>query len=454
MPVRMRLSLLALVVIAGLAPFHHPADQDLSRFCLTRAIVHGSLRVDGCIDGSVDRSRYDGHLYSNKAPGMSLAAVPAYAVAVAAGGIPAAGIPRGRWLWLLRVTTAGAAFVALALLAAALGDRFQRGLGAPTAVAVTLATPALAFAATAYDHVPATALLLGAFLALWSRRPALAGAAAGCAVLVEYQSALPWLVLLGYAAWGGRRAAGRYVAASLPPLVLLAAYDWAAFGAPWHNPLTYSDNRYEQAQRSGLLGIHAPSLHGLHLVLIDQKGLLVTTPVLAVAAAGLVLSFRRHLRESVTAGVIALAYLLAEIGYFDPYAGFSPVPRYAIPGVAFLLLGLPEAFRRWPLATWMLTLASTVASVAIALTWALGSDFYQGTIWTQLAHVLTERGHSRLPGLVAPTVLPVPHAALLDALVVSAAAALALWLAASESRPEAPTWRARRGGGSSRTRRP
>jgi hypothetical protein len=283
----------------------------------------------------------------------------------------------------------------------------------------------------------------------------LAGAAAGCAVLVEYQSALPWLVLLVYAAWGSRRAAARYVLASIPPLALLAAYDWLAFGAPWHNPLTFSDNRYEQAQRSGLLGIHAPSLHGLHLVLIGEKGLLVTTPVLAIAAAGLVLAFRHRPREVVAAATIGVAYLLAESGYFDPYAGFSPGPRYAIPGVAFLLLGLPAAFRRWPLATWALTAVSAIASVAVTLTWALGSDSYRGTIWTQLARVVTEQGGAKLPVLVAPTVLPVEHAQLVDALVVSAAVAGALWaVAASVSLRPLPRWVGLPGGGSSRARRP
>ena len=71
---------------------------------------------------------------------------------------------------------------------------------------------------------------------------------------------------------------------------------------------------------------------------------------------------------------------------------------------------------------------SGVASIAVTLTWALGSNNYGGTIWAQLGHVLTERGHARLVSFVAPTVLPVADAKLVDALLVICAAAIALTL--------------------------
>src|SRR5436190_1893450 len=182
--------ILAAVAAAGLLPFHHVADQDRSRFCLTRALI------------------------------------------------------------------------------GALGERLQAGAGASTVVAGTIAMPLLAFAATAYDQVPAAALLLGAFAAAWRGRSFAAGLAAGAAFLVEYQSGVAWAILLVYVAVRGARPAGRYLAGSLPFLVALGAYDWAAFGAPWHNPLRYSDNSFGAAHDFGVLGIHLPTLHGLHLVFV------------------------------------------------------------------------------------------------------------------------------------------------------------------------------------------
>ena len=421
--------ILAAVAAAGLMPFHHVADQDRSRFCLTRALIRAHLSVGPCISSSVDKSLYNGRLYSNKAPGMSVAAVPAYLVAAAIDGEPDHGLPSGRWMWFLRVTTAGAAFVALGFLLWSLGEALRPGAGASTAVAGTLAMPLLAFAATAYDQVPAAALLLGSFAAAWRGRSLAAGLAAGAAFLVEYQSGVAWAILLVYVAVRGARPAARYLAGSLPFLVALGAYDWAAFGAPWRNPLSYSDNSFGAAHNYGLLGIHLPTLHGLSLVFIGQKGVLVTTPLVLVAAAGVVLMLRRHPLEALVCASITSAYVVAEAGYFDPYAGFSPGPRYLFPALPLLALGLPFAFERWRRVTWALVVVSAVASVAVTLTWALGSNDYGGTIWAQLVHVLTQRGHARLLAFVAPTVLPVAHAKLVDALLVSCAVALALALA-------------------------
>jgi hypothetical protein len=418
--------ILAAVAASGLLPFHHIADQDRSRFCLTRALIRAHIAVGPCIASSVDKSRYNGRLYSNKAPGMSVAAIPSYAVAAAIGGERDDGLPSGRWIWFLRLMTAGVSFIGLSLVLWTLGERLQAGAGAATAVAGTVAMPLLAFAATAYDQVPAAALLLASFAAAWRGKALAAGLAAGAAFFVEYQSGVAWAILLVYVALRGARPAARYLAGSMPFLVALGAYDWAAFGAPWHNPLDYS---HETRHHTGLLGVHLPTWHGLHLVFVGEKGLLVTTPLVLMGAAGLVLMLKRYRWESVACASIAAAYVLAEAGYFDPYAGFSPGPRYLLPGLPFLAVGLPFAFERWRRLTWTLVLVSGVASVAVTLTWALGSNDYSGTIWAQLGHALTERGHARLVSFVAPTVLPVADPKLVDVLLVGGAAASAVLLA-------------------------
>lgn len=434
--------ILAAVAVAGLLPFHHVADQDRSRFCLTRALVRGHLAVGPCILSSVDKSRYNGRLYSNKAPGMSVAAVPAYLVAAAIGGEHDDGLPAGRWIWLLRVMTGGVSFIGLAVLLWKLGEVFRPGAGAATAVAGSIALPLLAFAGTAYDQVPAAALLVASFAAARRGRALAAGLAAGAACFVEYQSGAAWAILLVFLGVRGARPAGRYVVGSLPFLLALGAYDWAAFGAPWHNPLNYS---HETRHGSGLLGVHLPTLHGLHLVFVGEKGLLVTTPLVLVGAAGLVLMLRRHRWEALACASIAAAYVLAEAGYFDPYAGFSPGPRYLLPGLPFLALGLPFAFERWRRLTWALVLVSGVASVAVELTWALGSNHYGGTIWAQVGDVFLHGGAARLATFVAPTVLPIGHARLADALLVSCFAALAFALALAREPLTRRYWRGRAG---------
>ena len=77
---RHELLLLALVAIVALTPVAGVDAQDQSRLCFSEALLHGHLANDACLAGSVDFSRFNGHLYSDKAPGLSLLAVPAVAV--------------------------------------------------------------------------------------------------------------------------------------------------------------------------------------------------------------------------------------------------------------------------------------------------------------------------------------------------------------------------------------
>src|SRR5207253_379021 len=78
----------------------------------------------------------------------------------------------------------------------------------------------------------------------------------------------------------------------------------------------------------GFLGLHPPTLHAVHLVLVGNRGLLVCSPVLAVAAAGLVLLWRRGRQaEAAVAGLVTVLFLLFDLGYFAPYGGDSAAPR-------------------------------------------------------------------------------------------------------------------------------
>jgi hypothetical protein len=358
---------------------------------------------------------------------MSLAAVPVYVVAAAFHGTTSHGGLAGRWLWAARVLTAGLAFLITLLVVAVISDDLTPGTGDAVMVALGLGTLLLAFAATAYDHVPAAALLITSFLLIRRRRPVAAGLAAGLAVLVEYQSGVTFVILLVATAVVSGRSAARFVAGGVLPLAALGAYDWAAFGAPWRNPLAFSDNRYQAAQNSGLVGIHAPSLHAVRLVLVGDKGLLVLSPVLVLAAIGLWLLWREGRRvDAAVCAAVTLVYLFAEFGYFDPYGGFSPGPRYVVPALPFLILGLGPAFARWPRLTWTLTAASVVATLATMLTWTLGADSYGGAVWRPLIQLLT-RGSGPLRADLTPSVLPFPaaHSPGLEAVVAVVAAGAA-----------------------------
>ncbi len=377
--------------IAALLPLAPVSSQDQSRLCLTEAVLHGRISNDPCFVVSADHAVHGGHLYSDKAPGVSLLELPA--VAVLRPGPPQRWSSDDLRVWGVRVLSVGLAFLMCALLVGRVGEGLAPGFGAITLVAFALGTLVAPLAALSYEHVAAGALAFAAFLLAWRRRHALAGLAAGATVLVEYECGIVVVVLACYVALRGWRALARFLAGLVPSAALLGAYDWAAFGAPWHLSYHYLASYYAGYQGRGLFGIGLPTAPGVIEVFAGTAGLLVVSPVLVMAALGLARLGRTYPAEAVVAAVVAGAYVLANTGYFQPYGGASPGPRFLTAGLPFLALGLAPAFAWRPRLALVLTVLSIVPMTAITLTWSSGNAM-SGTVWVQLARIPADLGSS------------------------------------------------------------
>jgi hypothetical protein len=385
-----------LIALSTLAVINPLNPQDVSRLGLSRSLVErGSLNIDPYALNTSDRARRSGHWYSDKAPGISLLAVPSVealrVVDHLAGNAHGLAIwSRLGHIWLLRILTGGVGLLAAALLIGRAAEGLRPGYGAPVAITYALGTIAGPLGATTFGHDVAAAVSFAAFVvAARGRRLAVAaGALAGVAVLFEYQAALIVLVLAVYVAVSfGRHALLRFCLGGVPAALALGAYNWGAFGSPLNLSYTYVSNQFTERQHQGLFGIGSPTAHGAWLLFLDGRGLLIVSPVLLAAAGGLVLLWRRGFRAE--AGVcltITLLFLFANMGYFEPYGGISPGPRFFASALPFLSLGLVEAYKRQPVVTAILALWSITFTTLDGLSWGtvnkLVLDSAANTYWT------------------------------------------------------------------------
>lgn len=437
-----RRGLLAILALAlGYAVLIQPVGwAQTSHYALVRALSHGTAKIDAYHWETRDKSWYQGHYYSVKGPGLAMLTLPLYeglnaaggkhastwaarrARANAAGRWSAGGRPNGLYghsleralrvrdqveaetgmVWALGLLGALLPAVLILLLVRSLAERVEPGLGTAAAVTLGVGTLVMPFATLFFSHLLAAMLAFAAFALLWREREgpprlglvAVAGLLGGLAITTEYPVAIAAGIVGLYAlARGDRlRRALAYGSGVLAGIVPLALYNVWAFGSLTH--MSYKDAVSVQGvsghavlglNDGGFFGIGVPTVHKFLQLLFAPRGLLVLSPVLALAVVGNVLLYRRGRRaEALAIGGVSLAFLLYNAGYWLPFGGGSPGPRFLIPILPFLAVPLALAFRRFPAVTLALAIPSAVLTLVSTTTQPLiGFD------WTGYwAHVL------------------------------------------------------------------
>ena len=427
--------LLALVVALVVVPVLQPMmAQQVSRYALTAALVDdGTVAIDAFSDRiGVDHAERDGVLYSDKAPGQPVLAVPAYAVYRLLGGV------RGElakpWadlgLWAVTLLSSALPAVALAVLMRRLALRCCPQRATEAALALSLGTMLLPFATQLFSHVLSALCALGAYLLATRERStplALtgAGALAGLAVTVEYTMAV-LVVVIGVVIFVRDRAGVLwYALGGVPMALLLGLYHWIAFGGPLE--VGYRYGQFSQHQ-SGVVGVRPPDPGTTFTVLFSERGLAVLTPITVVGVVGLVLLTRRvEARTDAWASLAVFAVFLAIMGgWSSPWAGASPGPRYITPALPFLAGGVAYVWSRVP---FVATAAAAVGVVSMGLA-TFTMPLAQPTEPSALVHWFTRARD----GEWADTLLTVWLGDWALLLPLLAAAGVAAWLLRDEAR--------------------
>jgi hypothetical protein len=328
-----------------------------ARFDLVRAIVErGTLAIDAYEENTGDKAERDGHLYSDKAPGVSLMAVPLYAALNAVAGHLRETDRFQAWasylctLWAVSLPSA-VAVVMLYLLGGCLGA--SPPVAAAVALAYALGTLAFPYSTLLYGHQAAAAFAFIAFVLLARARHSgsppgrgrlvAAGFALGWAVVIEYPAALSLAVIGVYALWWvrPRPRLGWMALGALVALAVLFVYQALAFGGPFTLPYGFSVQ--QPRHRGFFMGLGIPSGRTLYYILIDEyRGLFYGSPwlLLAVPGAWLLLSDRRFRAEGGVCVAVALLYLGLNASLSDWHGGWGMGPRHLVAALPFLAVAV------------------------------------------------------------------------------------------------------------------
>jgi hypothetical protein len=394
---RRRLALVA-VLLVGLSYATLIEDyswNQTSHYDLLRALYHEQTNIDPYARDTGDKVFYRGHWYSARAPGLALFALPWYTVLNGIGArqwareSPAE--PReDEMIYLVGLWGNVLPGLLLLVLVWNAAERLRPGFGAATAVTLGLGTIALTLSTLLFSHIFTAFLGFAAFSMLMRERDGpprawlcgAAGLAIGYAIASEYPLAILGGVLGVYllshpgalaslASWRHDRLAalwtlrrpGAYLAGIAVGLVPLALYNLAAF-----HSLTHVAYANVPQQHQGFFGITAPSLRVAATLLGDSRGLLTLAPVLVMGALGTVALYRHGRRaEALTIAAVCLLYLTYNSGYYLPFGGGSPGPRFLGTTLPFLALPLAIAFERWPGPTIALAAVSVTCSSLAAI---------------------------------------------------------------------------------------
>ncbi|HEX5042906.1 MAG TPA: hypothetical protein VFV75_08370 [Candidatus Polarisedimenticolaceae bacterium] len=338
-----------LVFLYAYPPNQYPHWKDTnpcSRVYQTLAMVDdGTFAIDGPLTrygDTEDKAEHAGKHYSDKPPGVAFLLYPVAKLLRAfipvenfermflwlrllGLSLPSALFWWGTWPWWVEWSGSARKAAAVILIGA-------------------LGTGWWAYSTALYSHVFAGALLFAGFLLVrHSRRPLLAGTLCSAAFVCDFVVVLAVPVVGLMALKRSGKGALRWLVGLLPPLALWMLYNTACLGGPLQlGFLAHADPRYAAAYRGGFLGMQVPEAGAfLGMTFSAARGLFFFTPALLLAFAG----WRKRTQEAWVCACVCLAIFAFALTTVDWRAGWAYGPRYLVPMIPFLLVGVAAAVR-------------------------------------------------------------------------------------------------------------
>jgi len=313
------------------------SQDSMSMFAVTESFVkRGEFNTDQLwtLFKARDEIAHDGESYAKYGYGMSLFAVPLYALAFA--------LDLGLVQTTLLTSSLVIALAGALVFLSARRLKFSRGVSVVTALLFGLATPAWVYAKQFWSEPYALFTLLAAFYFLQCYRAErhahdafIAGAMLGLAVATRVTNAALVPIFAWYA-FGDRWRAWRGLTAFAIPLGVIALsiawYDWVRYGSP----LATGYRADETFNTPFLLGAYG-------LLFSPGRGLFVYVPFLAALVFALPVFFRRAKRETILIAFTFSFYLLTFSLWYYWWGGTNWSARFLVPTIPLLVLMIAPA---------------------------------------------------------------------------------------------------------------
>jgi len=365
---RIRIFLTAsFLILICFLPFYDRAKRAVDTNAVIRAYLTMALvdNMTAQVDQQVaeygmplDRAEKNGHVYSDKAPGLSFLAIPSYGVIRLVERLTTVRVPFHIVVYLLRVSTIGVATIAvLFFMLKLLRECVDTDIAYFCTAIYLLGTITFPLSTDFLGHQAAAVF---SFLAYYMLRRGMSefrsilifasGLCAGMSIMTEYPTLLiaAALFFLLLASRPALSLSMNFAIGLAPPIAIVLLYHHLAFGC-------FLDFGYGHTQHYfKILGLDTtgmgaalavPSLHTLwQMAFSSYRGFFFFSPVMLFALYGLrLLSTNGRRAESLMLSALAGSYFMLNAFMRDWEGGWSPGLRHLTPVVPLLILPLALA---------------------------------------------------------------------------------------------------------------